>query len=176
MLLSIFFHFLSNKTGDNTNCKVRKKDGNLEGLGEAFPLSKVVNDTLKLSDSDFVAIVDPIVELWNHIQARVFERADFVVEGQLLGPAHGVVILAETSTSTTSSILKQIHWEHLLNLFPLDVIERVRVVFQADVQFIMELEHIWEYVSAGGVETSFSAPPKGLKIVLHRLLRIGPDQ
>ncbi|KAM1456545.1 hypothetical protein ACFX13_034672 [Malus domestica] len=160
-------------------CKVRKKDGDLEGLGEAFPLSEVMNDALKLGDSDFVAIVVPVVELWNHIQARVFERAYFVVEGQLLGPARVVVIVAETSASKAStafSILKQIHWEHLLNLFPLDIIERVRVVSRADVRFIMELEHIWEYVSAGGVEIGFSAPPKGLKIVLHRLLRIGPDQ
>ncbi|KAM0956439.1 hypothetical protein PS2_024485 [Malus domestica] len=169
---------MSNKTWDNTNCKVRKKDGDLEGLGEAFPLSEVVNDALKLGDLDFVAIVNPVVELWNHIQARVSERADFVVEGQLLGPARVVVIFAETfasKASTTSSIMKQIHWEHLLNLFPLDVIERVRVVYWADVRFIMELEHIWEYVSAGGVETGFSAPPKGLKIVLHQLLQI-PDQ
>ena len=90
MLLSIFFHFLSSQTGDNTNCKVRKKDGNLEGLGEAFPLSEVVNDAQKLFDSDFVAIVDAVVELWNHIQARVSEGADFVVEGQLLGPARVV--------------------------------------------------------------------------------------
>ncbi|CAN6569135.1 unnamed protein product [Malus baccata var. baccata] len=90
MLLSIFFHFLSNQTGDNTNCKVRKKDGNLEGLGEAFPLSEVVNDALKLGDLDFVAIVDPVVELWNHIQARVSERANFVVEGRLLGLARVV--------------------------------------------------------------------------------------
>ncbi|KAM0999464.1 hypothetical protein ACFX2I_006227 [Malus domestica] len=102
-----------------------------------------MNDALKLCDSDFVAIVDAVVELWNHIQARVFERVDFVVEGRLPGPAR---------------------------------IERVRVVSQADVRFIMELEHISEYVSTGGVQTGFSAPPKGLKIVLHRLFRIGPDQ
>ncbi|KAM1337428.1 hypothetical protein FF1_041592 [Malus domestica] len=82
--------FWSNQTGDNTNCKARKKDGNLEDLGEAFPLSEVVNDALKLRDSDFVAIVDPVVELWNHIQARVSERADFVVEGRLLGLARVV--------------------------------------------------------------------------------------
>ncbi|CAN6705397.1 unnamed protein product [Malus baccata var. baccata] len=81
---------MSNQTGNNTNCKARKKDGNLEDLGEAFPLSEVVNDALKLRDSDFVAIVDPVVELWNHIQARVFERADSVVEGRLLGLAHVV--------------------------------------------------------------------------------------
>ncbi|KAM1020405.1 hypothetical protein ACFX13_042378 [Malus domestica] len=93
--------FWSNQTRDNTNCKVRKKDGNLEDLGEAFPLSDVVNDALKLVDSDFVAIVDPVVELWNHIQARVSERADFVVEGRLLGPARvgpaiilGTIIIA----------------------------------------------------------------------------------
>ncbi|CAN6565258.1 unnamed protein product [Malus baccata var. baccata] len=90
MLISIFFHCMSNQTGDNTNCKARKKDGNLEDLEEAFPLSEVVNDALKLSDSDFVAIVDPVVELWNHIQARVSKRADFVVEGRLLGLARVV--------------------------------------------------------------------------------------
>ncbi|KAM1020398.1 hypothetical protein ACFX13_042372 [Malus domestica] len=95
--------FWSNQTRDNTNSKVRKKDGNLEDLGEAFLLSDVVNDVLKLGDSDFVAIVDPVVELWNHIQARVFERADFVVEGRLLGPARvgpaiilGTIIIAHT--------------------------------------------------------------------------------
>ncbi|KAM1020397.1 hypothetical protein ACFX13_042372 [Malus domestica] len=94
---------MSNQTRDNTNSKVRKKDGNLEDLGEAFLLSDVVNDVLKLGDSDFVAIVDPVVELWNHIQARVFERADFVVEGRLLGPARvgpaiilGTIIIAHT--------------------------------------------------------------------------------
>lgn len=57
----------------------------------ALALAKIVNDAVKLADTDLLPSVHPVVELRHDARARASERTDFGVESDLVVPVRVVV-------------------------------------------------------------------------------------
>lgn len=88
-----FPHFLSNQTETKPKAFSEFREiTNLEGLSEPLSLAKIVNDSLKLGDSELVPIVYPIIELWYHACLRISEGTDFGVQARLVGSSSTSVV------------------------------------------------------------------------------------
>lgn len=90
MLIKRLRKFIERKRRLHKSKATLREIENLESLCESTTLAKITNNALKLTNTDLVPLVDPIIELRSNTSGLITEWTDYGVETRFLGLA-GVV-------------------------------------------------------------------------------------